>query len=160
MTTTKAACAPENNPPIDLASVDADASQADVDLARSVCLACPVLHKCAPMVRRMRVAGVAGGMTERERKDWQNRQHLDPDDTDLVDVTPARQITSAILDDLPKSKGEIHPKVRALVLRMTAAGMSALQIVDLLARPEVTERTVNYLRRTYMKEWARVSDVD
>lgn len=154
------ACAPENDPPIDLVTVGDGAPQDRIDEARAVCLACPVLMRCSPLVKRLDVAGVAAGLTRGERIAWQERHGVHPESASLLDVTPARQITAAMLDDLPASVGgEIHPRVRDLVLRMTKAGMSADQIVDRLGREDITHRTVNYLRRTYMKGWARVSDI-
>lgn len=154
------ACAPDSNPPMDLAEVPDNAPDDVVDEARTVCLSCPALVRCAQLVKRLDVAGVAAGMTRPERQAWQERHGVNVDPTTLLDVTPARQITKAMLDDLPVSPtGEIHPKVRDLVLRMTEGGMSADQIVELLDRDDVTHRTVNYLRRTYMKGWARVSDI-
>lgn len=154
---TKAMCAPVNEPPLDIAEVEDDAPESVIADARAVCLACPVLEKCAPLVKRMDVAGVAGALTRGEREGWMRRQRLTQDTVDIVDVTPARQLTTAVLDDLPVlTSGELHPRVRGVVLRMTEAGMTADEIVTRLARDDVTHRTVNYLRRTYMKGHARV----
>jgi hypothetical protein len=158
---TNAACAPENHPGVDLASIDERTPAAVVERARAVCMGCPVRTRCAPLMRRLDVAGMAGAMTRAEREAWQTQQRIAVDHVDLVDVTPARQITSQMLDALPAPdvSGELPERVRGLVLRMTQAGMSAEQIVERLAREDVTQRTVNYVRRTYMKGWARVVEV-
>lgn len=156
----RAACAPENHPPVDLVSIDEHTRPDVVEQARAVCLACPVLSRCAPRMKRMDVAGMAGGMTEAERKAWQERHGIAVDVVDLVSVTPARQLTAAMLDGLPESRnGEIPPEVRALVLRMTDAGMSDEEITELIGPNRVTDTTVKYLRRTYQKGWARVGDI-
>ncbi|HEY0239578.1 MAG TPA: WhiB family transcriptional regulator [Friedmanniella sp.] len=154
---TREACAPANRPPLDISEVE-DGAPADViAAARAVCRGCPLLDRCAPYVKRTDVAGVAAGLTHGERVAWQVRHRVSPDVVDLVEVTPARELTVEMLDDLPTTtSGDLHPRVRALVLRMTDAGMTADEIVTRLNREDVTHRTVNYLRRTYMKGPARV----
>ena len=156
----RASCAPENDPPVDLVTITAATPAAVVEQARQVCLGCPVLSKCAPRVRRMDVAGMAGAMTESEREAWQERHGIGVATVDIVDVTPARQLTAAMLDNLPESRaGEVPAAVRSLVLRMTDAGMSDEEITGLLGPNRVTDTTVRYLRRTYQKGWARVGDI-
>lgn len=193
----RAACAPENNPPIDLVEITASSTDIDVRNGRLLCAACPVLVSCRQTVLRLDVAGMAGGMTEAERAEWRTRHHVQVESTDIVDVTPARELTADVLDELPPAPGwvedpnapgwlrwwtgstwakhlrrntgttppdpvgavrdgELHPKVRDLVIRMTEAHLSAEDIVTRLCRSDVTDRTVNYVRRTYMKGWARV----
>lgn len=156
----RAACAPENNPPVDLVTITDTSPTWLVEKARQVCLGCPVLSKCRPRVKRMDVAGMAGAMTQAEREQWQERHGIGVESVDLVDVTPARQLTAAMLDNLPESRaGEVPAAVRALVLRMTDAGMSDEEITGLLGPNRVTDTTVRYLRRTYQKGWARVGDI-
>jgi len=174
------ACATEANPPVDLVNVDAASPQETIDLALSVCASCPVLAECARRVKRMNVAGVAGGLTEEQRRAWQERNGVRLEDegdgwwsTFVVAVTPARQLTKAMLDNVPlrTPAGDLHPVAAGLIERMTAAGMSAEQISDLLSPEQgatdtvsallgvvpdgVADRTVNYTRRK-RKEHARV----
>lgn len=157
MTTRPEACAPENRPPLDISDVEDTAAPEVIAAARAVCRDCPVLDRCAPYVKRTDVAGVAAGLTHGERAAWMARHRVNPATADLVDVTPARELTAEMLDDLPTTtSGDLHPRVRQLVLRMTSAGMTADEIVTRLNREDVTHRTVNYLRRTYMKGHARV----
>lgn len=154
---TKAMCAPANHPPLDISEVEDDAPADVIAAARAVCRGCPVLDRCAPVVKRTDVAGVAAGLTRGERAAWMARHRIRPDVADIVDVTPARELTVEILDDLPTTtSGDLHPRVRSVVLRMTEAGMTADEIVTRLNRDDVTHRTVNYVRRTYMKGPARV----
>lgn len=154
---TEARCAPEHHPPVDLVEVDETSTAEVVAAARAVCMGCPLLDRCSPVVKRMEVAGVAGALTEQERAAWRDRQRIHLDVVDLPEVTPARELTADILDDLPPAvPGTVPVRVRELVLRMTAAGMTADEIVSRLDRDDVTDRTVNYLRRTYMKGHARV----
>lgn len=155
---TGAACAPENRPTVDLTSIDGHSSAAVVTAGRAVCGSCPVLVRCRQMVLRSTdVAGMAGGMTEAERAAWRAQNRVTVNVPDIVDVTPARDLTGAVLDDLPVlASGDLHPRVRAVIVRMTTAGLTADDIVTRLARDDVTHRTVNYVRRTYMKGYARV----
>jgi len=154
---TREACAPAAQPPLDISEVEDDAPAEVIAAARAVCLGCPVLDRCSPYVKRTEVSGVAAGLTHGEREAWMRRHRVQPDVVDVVDVTPARELTVAMLDDLPTTtSGDLHPRVRAVVLRMTDAGMTADEIVTRLNREDVTHRTVNYLRRTYMKGPARV----
>ncbi|QZN86921.1 WhiB family transcriptional regulator [Cellulomonas sp. C5510] len=151
------ACAPENQPPLDIMEVTDDAPPDVIAAARAVCQDCPVLATCAPYVKRREIHGVAAGLTHGERAAWMARHRIRPDVADIVDVTPARELTAEILDDLPTTtSGDLHPRVRSVVLRMTEAGMTADEIVTRLNRDDVTHRTVNYVRRTYMKGPARV----
>lgn len=154
------ACAPEANPPIDLTEINENSAAADVTIARNLCIGCPALVKCRQWVLKTTdVAGMAGGMTERERQDYRARHGLRVQVVDIIDATPAHQLTPAILSGLPApdiTTTDLHPRVREVVLRMTAAGLTADDIVDRLDRDDVTHRTVNYIRRTYMKGWARV----
>jgi|GEM_PF-6788364 len=154
------ACAPEANPPIDLTEITERSSEHDVTVARNLCITCPALVKCRQYVLRTTdVAGMAAGMTERERDAWRDRHGLAVKVVDIIDATPAHQLTPAILSGLPHPDGtstELHPRVREVVIRMTNAGLTADDIVTRLDRDDVTHRTVNYLRRTYMKGWARV----
>lgn len=142
---------------VDLSTVDHRSSADEVDAARAVCIGCPVLVQCRQWALRADVSGMCGAMTEAERKVWQARHHLHPSVVDLIDVTPAHQLTATILAGLPSpGQGDLHPRVREVVVRMTHAGLTADDIVTRLDRSDVTHRTVNYLRRTYMKGWARV----
>ncbi|WP_169165137.1 WhiB family transcriptional regulator [Cellulomonas taurus] len=155
---TRALCYPKNDPPVDLVEIDEHSPAEDIAAARALCGRCPLLERCSPTVKRMNVAGVAGGLTRAERVVWQDRHQVTVVDVDVIDATPARQLTAAMLDGLPDpAPGDLHPRVRDLVLRMTEAGMTADEIVTLLNREDVTDRTVKYLRRTYMKGWARVA---
>lgn len=157
MSKPKEACAPDSKPPLDIMEVTDDAPPDVIAAARAVCRDCPVLDWCAPYVKRREVHGVAAGLTHGERAAWQARHRIVPTTADLVDVTPARELTAEMLDGLPTTEsGDLHPRVRQLVLRMTSAGMTADEIVTRLNRDDVTHRTVNYLRRTYMKGPARV----
>jgi hypothetical protein len=155
---TGAACAPENRPAVDLTSIDGHSSVAVAAAARAVCGSCLVLVRCRQLVLRTTdVAGVAGGMTEAERATWRAQNRVVVNVPDIVDVTPARDLTGDVLDDLPVlASGDLHPRVRAVIVRMTAAGMTAEDIAARLARDDVTPHTVNYIRRTYMKGYARV----
>ncbi len=154
----RAACAPEIHPPVDLADIDDTTPPDVVDAGRAICRSCPLLVRCRQTALRVtNMAGMAGGMTQGERELWRDTHQVVVDVPDIVDVTPARDLTGAVLDDLPVlASGDLHPRVRRVILRMTDAGMTADDIVSRLARDDVTHRTVNYIRRTYMKGHARV----
>lgn len=152
----EAACAQEH-PNYEMAEITASTNAEVVAEARAVCIGCPVLVQCRQWALRHDVAGMCGGLTEAEREAWRARHHLSAEVVDLIDVTPARQLTATILAGLPgPTTGDLPQRVREVVIRMTHAGMTADDIVTRLDRPDVTHRTVNYLRRTYMKGWARV----
>lgn len=121
--------------------------------ARMICAACPVLAACRQWSLTADVAGVVAGLTEAEREEARARRHIQVERVYLSDLTPARDITPGIVDDLPvTTTGQLHSTVRDLILRMTAAGISAQDIVDRLQHPQVTEpETVDYIRRTYMR---------
>lgn len=154
----RAACAPENHPPVDLVEITAQSPKVLVDLARSVCDSCPLRVNCRRVVLwELDVAGMAGGMTETERAQWRAEHNHHPHQVDIVDVTPAHTLTRQMLDALPApGRGEIHPRVRDVIIRMTRDGLTAEDIVDRLDRDDVTDRTVRHIRFTYMKGWARV----
>lgn len=162
---TRAACVPEANPPVDLTEVreydcgpDSAASPPLVlAQARGLCGGCPVLVKCRQMVLRVTdVAGFAGGMTEVEREVWRHRNGVHVTPASIVDVTPAQAITPAVTDDLPELDGSLPDEVRALVLRMTDAHMTAEDIIAALDHPAVTHRTVKYIRHRYYRGPTRV----
>lgn len=121
--------------------------------ARAICRACPVLTACRTWALTSDVGGVVAGLTDTEREIARQRRHIQVERVNLSDVTPARDIYPGIVDDLPVTEnGEIHPSVRALILRMTAAGISSQDIVDRLGHPQVSRaETVDYIRRTYMR---------
>jgi hypothetical protein len=154
----RAVCAPENHPPVDLAEIDGNSSAAAVAGGRALCASCPLLVRCRQTALKVTdMAGMAGGMTEAERTAWRAAHKVVVHVPDIVDVTPARALSGAVLDDLPVlDSGELHPRVKEVIVRMTLAGMTADDIVTRLNRDDVTHRTVNYIRRTYMKGYARV----
>lgn len=149
-------CFPESDPPVDLVTVDGSSSSTTVDLARAVCASCPVLVRCRQRVLQIDSAGFAGGMTQDERRTWQERHNVIVESLSIVDVTPAHELTTEVLDDLPRSGAGLAPEVIDVVLRMSADGVTAGDIVARLRRPDVTHRTVNYIRRTYAKGVTRV----
>lgn len=140
---------------IDFTDVDED--HLDLDEARATCGRCPLLVPCRNYALKVAdVAGLAGGMTELERLAWRARQHVVVRDVSIVDVTPGRDITPDIADALPDPADGIPDVVAQLVLRMTREGLPAEEIVARLDRPDVTHRTVKYLRHRYMKGPTRV----
>lgn len=154
---TAALCVPAARPPVDLADIDGHASAAVVATARALCTRCPILATCRTnALRDTDVAGFAGAMTEAERAAWRTKQKVHVDVADIIDVTPAHELTSAVLDDLPTTATGLHPRVVKVVLRMTTAGIAADDIVARLAHPTVTHRTVNYIRSRYAKGPTRV----
>lgn len=155
---TRALCVPANRPPIDLTDIDDESTAADVELARILCSRCPVLISCRQnALRSTDVAGFAGGMLESERTAWRTRNHVIVTVATIVDVTPASELNASVLDDLPVlSNGAIHPHVRDVVLRMTKDGCTADDIVAALEHPDVTHRTVNYLRHRFADGPSRV----
>ena len=125
--------------------------------ARATCGRCPLLVSCRNYaLREADVAGIAGGMTEKERLEWRERQRVAVADVSIVDVTPGREITPNIADALPDADAGIPDVVARLVLRMTREGLPAEEIVARLDRPDVTHRTVKYLRHRYSKGPTRV----
>lgn len=137
---------------------DEPASTPEV-LARAweLCRDCPFLASCRREALRVTDhAGYSGGMTEVQREVWRraNGVHVTP--VDIVDVTPAMALTSAVLDDLPELDNGVPERVVALVLRMTLAHMPAEDIVTTLDHPAVTHRTVKYIRHRYAKGPTRV----
>lgn len=152
-----ALCVPEAHPPVDLADIDGHASATVVATARALCNRCPILATCrGRALRTTDVAGFAGGMTEAERAAWRTKHKVRVDVADIIDVTPAHELTSAVLDDLPRTATGLHPRVVKVVIRMTTAGVTADDIVARLAHPAVTHRTVNYIRHRFAKGLTRV----
>lgn len=137
---------------------DGPASTAqDVDRARATCATCPLLVACRRYaLTETDVAGMAGGMTEVERETWRHRNRVHVVPVSIVDVTPGRDITPDVADALPETDGGIPDVVVQLVLRMTREGIPAEEIVARLDRPDVTHRTVKYLRHRYSKGPTRV----
>lgn len=149
---TRAACAGHA---LDLTEVTDDSP--DLPAARALCGGCPILVSCRRDALRVTdMAGFAGGMTEAERLTWRYRNHVHVTPVDIVDVTPAYALTTAVVDDLPELDNGVPEKVVALVLRMTQAHMSAEDIVARLEHPAVTHRTVKYIRHRYSKGPTRV----
>lgn len=149
-------CRRENHPPFDFTDLGRDASPGQVETARGICKACPLLVACRKWSLRNDVAGFAGGMTRAERDAWARRHHVTPTALDIVDVTPASELTSAVLDDIPESDHGLEPRLVEVVLRMTAEGIPAEDIVAELSHTGLTHATVNYIRRTYAKGVSRV----
>lgn len=150
----RAACAGHR---LDLTEVTETSPAADLDEARALCAGCPILASCRRNALRVTdYAGFAGGMTETERDTWRARNGVTVTPVDIVDATPARALTTAVVDDLPELTNGVPAKVVALVLRMTQAHMSAEEIVDRLDHPAVTHRTVKYIRHRYAKGPTRV----
>lgn len=117
--------------------------------ARDLCAGCPFLVSCRrEALRETDHAGFSGGMTEVERESWRQANGVVVTPVDIVDVTPAGQLTASITDDLPTGSG-VPDRVVQVVLRMTDAGVTAEDIVTHLAHPAVTHRTVNYIRHRY-----------
>lgn len=149
-------CRPENDPPVDLSSIEARTPQPLIDQAREVCWSCPVLVECRKYVLRTDVWGVAAGMTRQERAEWATRHHVTQTSLGLADVTPATELNATVLDDLPKTDNGLDPRLIDVVLRMTREGVPAEEIVTALSHTGVTHPTVNYIRRTYAKGASRV----
>ncbi len=129
--------------------------------ARALCAGCPALAVwCRPLVlEQVNVAGTAAAMTHAERMAWRSKHGVHVDDITLIDVTPVWDITPTIADSLPvQTSGELHSSVLTVIKRMTAEGMSSKFISERLAHPDVTEQTVDYVRRTYFKTHARVEN--
>lgn len=118
--------------------------------ARATCATCPALLGCLTYLETADVAGFAGGMFKAQRKTWRARDGKELEHVDIVDVSEAAELKGAILDDLPTraGTGTLPPRVVALVMRLTNVGFTAEEIVERLAIPLLTHRTVNYLRRT------------
>ncbi len=141
----------------------ADVDDADERLpqARALCAGCPALASwCRPLVlEQVNVDGVAAAMTLTERLAWRERHGVRVEDVTLIDVTPVWDITPAIADALPvTTSGELHSSVLTVIKRMTAEGMSSEVISERLAHPHVSPETVDYVRRTYMRAYARVEN--
>lgn len=128
--------------------------------AREFCAGCPALTWCRTLVlEHLNVDGVAAAMTLAERMAWREKHHVIVDDVLLIDVTPVWDITPKIADSLPvNTSGELHSSVVTIIKRMTAEGMSSELISDRLGHPHVSPETVDYVRRTYMKTYARVQN--
>lgn len=134
-----------------------DEHSPDLPEARATCGRCPLLIPCRQYaLKTANVSGVAGGMTEAERLAWRAQNHVHVTDVSIVDVTPGWSITPDIADALPVSDTGIPDVVVDLVLRMTKEGLPAEEIVARLNRPDVTHRTVKYLRHRYSKGPTRV----
>lgn len=149
-------CRPENNPPVDLADIDARTPQHIIDQARAVCWSCPVLVPCRQYALRTDVWGVAAGMTRDERTEWANKHRIPQTSLGLADVTPATDLDATVLDDLPTTTNGLDPRLIDVVLRMTREGIPAEEIVTAVSHTGVTHPTVNYIRRTYAKGASRV----
>lgn len=149
-------CRPENNPPVDLVDIDASTPTHVVDQARGVCWGCPVLVECRQYALRNDVWGVAAGMTRAERQAWARKHGANVTALDLVDVTPASQLSATVLDSIPTTDTGLDPRLIEVVLRMTRDGVPAEDIVTALSHTGLTHPTVNYIRRTYAKGASRV----
>lgn len=143
----------------DLTEVTDHSPEPVIERAREVCRSCPLLVPCRQYALRTVVAGVAGGMTESERRRWARKHHVEQVALDIVDVTPASELTADVLDGLPPVDKKLDPRLIEVVLRMTADGVPAEEIVARLSHTRVTHPTVNYIRRTYAKGVSRVDVV-
>lgn len=135
--------------------LDVNETSPNLPAAREACKGCHRLLDCRREALATDTSGFAGGMTETERTRWQERRGITPETLDVLDVTPAWEITPGIADILPVTGAELHSSVRDLILRMTTAGMPGELIAERLQHPQVTPETVDYIRRTYMRGYAK-----
>lgn len=138
---------------------DVDEQSEHLTAARQACAGCPLLVSCRRnALEDANTAGLTGGMTENERLAWRERHHVTVSNTDVLDVTPAWEITPRIAEVLPvMESGDFHSSLVDTVLRMTQAGMWSALIVERLGHPQVkAPESVDYIRRTYAKKHTKV----
>lgn len=92
-------------PPCATTGIDFTADNlSDRDAARAVdvCLECPVMVQCLEYLRKVEVAGIAGGMTVAEREEWRARQGLErsPNPLPVWATTPIAELTPADVEGL------------------------------------------------------------
>jgi hypothetical protein len=118
--------------------------------ARSTCVSCPALLACLTYLETTEVAGFAGGMFEIQRKRWRRRDRQTVEDVTIRDVSEASELKGPILDGLQVRSGRALTRdALELVLRLTEAGLSAEEIVSRIGSPDLTHRTVKYIRHHY-----------
>lgn len=136
---------------------DVDEQSEHLTAARQACAGCPLLVSCRRnALEDANTAGFTGGMTETERLTWRDRHKVTVPDMDVLDVTPAWDITPRVADILPVMESGLHSSVIDTVLRMTQAGMWGDLIAERLGHPDVTPETVDYIRRTYAKKHTKL----
>lgn len=131
-------------PPCATAGIDFtgdDLSDRDAARAVEICLDCPVMVQCLEYLRKVEVAGIAGGMTVAEREEWRARQGLERSPnplpvwatTPIAELTPADveglsvRVTTAATVPLPRPTGDFV----LLLLRMRLdSGWEVRQIAE------------------------------
>lgn len=121
--------------------------------AVEICLECPVMAKCLEYLKTTEVAGIAGSMSEAERKQWRRRQGVsEPRQPAPWEIAPCDELTSEMLLDMPlryrvKQTLRFTDDLIVLVLRLTNDGWAAQRIADLIPDDRFTRSSVNYIRR-------------
>lgn len=149
----------------------------DLASALDLCGACPVLAECVDLCRRVRVSGVAAGLTEAER---QPLGMLPDDDAKGRDITAlgmlgwagevadafATQMTLTLDLGVPEPRkrvGALPPAIREAILACAADGQSDDAIASAMDRPThpISSGTAGYVRSvaagTVRREWAVAS---
>ena len=154
-------------PPCATTGIDFTADNlSDRDAARAVdvCLECPVMVQCLEYLRKVEVAGIAGGMTVAEREEWRARQGLErsPNPLPVWATTPIAELTPADVEGLSVRVPVAVATVRLprptgdfvlLLLRMRLdAGWKPEQIAqffadDALPHHLVADLVMKYVRR-------------
>lgn len=132
--------------------------------AVDVCLECPVMVQCLEYLRKVEVAGIAGGMTVAEREEWRARQGLERSPTPLPiwATTPIAELTPADVEGLsvrvpivavstvpiPRPTGDFV----LLLLRMRLdAGWNPKQIASFFADDALPQHLVAELVQKYVR---------
>lgn len=153
-------------PPCATAGIDFTAdrlSRSDRERAVETCLSCPMMVRCLSYLRKVEVAGIAGGMTLVEREDWREAQGLDrsPRPAPVWATTPVPELEPADIEGLQvrtsimSPPADLHAKPTGdlvlLLLRWTDAGWKPARIAKFVDRPELTREQVAFLVRRYVR---------
>lgn len=125
--------------------------------AVEICLECPVMAMCLEYLKTTEVAGIAGSMSEAERKQWRLGQGVsEPRQPAIWEITPCDELTSEMLIDMPmwteRSYAGFSGDLIALVLRLTNDGWTARRIAALIPEARVRRNSIDYIRRVHGAE--------
>lgn len=141
--------------PLDFTEIHARSAPEVLAKARATCAACPLLLACLDYLETTEPAGLAGGMLPHQRARWRARDGLArPSALTIADVSEATELQGSVLDVVPvrEGRGTMSPALLDVIRRLTEAGFSAEEIAGRLSGHGVTDRTVNYIRRTYLTD--------
>jgi hypothetical protein len=133
----------------------------DLAAARAMCSVCPVLVACrARALLDVDVAGVAAGLTERERAEWRVAHEVTVDQLRVAVLVPDRR-GRLVLDlstetRVTGQRREITGEELVAIARLTAAGWTAEDIADQLVTVRAAGDGGEEIQWTVQRvQWAR-----